>query len=205
MRVLFLKGFDRSVRSSTANAVAGAYEYLYHRTTGQMIDVSRLFIYYNSRMRSLPPGGQLKDGGSSIINALETMYELGACLEDLWEYDKIKVNSEPTQECYDAASEHRIIEALEVDLDLDELRSCLAQGFPILVSINLFDSFDKAKPKGIVPVPKPNEGRRKRHGRYGLHRVEWGSNSSSASFQTCASLGRLQQSIAGIHRSKLMG
>ncbi len=35
--------------SCTANAMAGAYEYLAKRLLGQADDVSRLFIYYNAR------------------------------------------------------------------------------------------------------------------------------------------------------------
>lgn len=150
---------------STANAIAGAYEYLYHKTTGEKIDVSRLFIYYNSRVKTLPEGAPLKDQGSSIIHALETMFDHGVCSEQLWTYDHTKVNEKPPQECYDFAQEHRIIESATLDLNLDEIKICLAQGYPILASINLFDSFDKAKPKGIVPLPKKNDSHRKRHGR----------------------------------------
>jgi len=35
---------------SAANAFAGVCEYILKRRTGQNIDVSRLFIYYNGRM-----------------------------------------------------------------------------------------------------------------------------------------------------------
>ncbi|CAF4997139.1 unnamed protein product, partial [Rotaria sp. Silwood1] len=66
--------------------------------------------------------------------------------------------------CYDVAGEHKITEAFEVDLNLHEMKACLAQGFPILISINVYQSFDEAKPRGIVPIPQQNEIIRTKHG-----------------------------------------
>lgn len=146
--------------------MAGAYEYLYNKTTGKKIDVSRLFVYYNSRVKALPPrGGWLTDSGSVIVYAIQSMSEMGVCLEKMWDYDRWKVNLKPPQECYRAAQEHLITEALEVNLDMVELKTCLAQGFPIIVSINVFKSFDEAEKGGIVPMPRSNEKLREKHGR----------------------------------------
>ena len=138
---------------------------MYNKATGYKIDVSRLFIYYNSRIKRLPPGGQLQDKGSAITSAIESLKETGVCLENMWKYERSKVNDQPTLECYEAAREHVIIEALQVELDLIELKTCLAQGFPIVVSINLYSSFDKAAEKGIVPMPRSNDQLRSKHGR----------------------------------------
>lgn len=153
-----------SVRS-TANAIAGAYEYLYNKSTGEKIDISRLFVYYNSRVRGLSRGSWLTDSGSAITHGIQTMAEIGACLEEQWEYDRWRVNMKPSSECYEAAREHMIVEALEVDLDLYELKTCLAQGFPIIISINVYNSFDDAERNGIVPMPRSHEVLRSTHGR----------------------------------------
>ena len=138
---------------------------MYNKATGNQIDVSRLFIYYNSRLKNLPLGSRPTDSGSAIAYAVESLSEVGVCLEDLWTYDARKVNAKPSPECYSAASDHMIVEALEIDIDLFEMKACLAQGFPILISINVYGSFDDAKPKGIVPIPKANEVLRTKHGR----------------------------------------
>jgi hypothetical protein len=146
--------------------MAGAYEYLNHKSTGRALDVSRLFIYYNTRVRDEDGNLKVSDEGSTIAGAIETMEELGVCLESLWPYNIKKVNHKPGKQCYAAAEEYTINEALEVDVDLHEMKSCLAQGFPIIVSLNLYKSFDKAMEKGIVPMPKTVETGRESHGRY---------------------------------------
>jgi C1A family cysteine protease len=150
---------------STANAIAGAYEYLNNKATNRPLDVSRLFIYYNSRIKSLEENEKLTDEGSSISMAIESLEESGVCLESLWPYNIKKVNTKPHKQCYTAAEDYTITEALQVDIDINEMKSCLAQGFPIIISLNLYNSIEKAREKGIVPMPKPNETARSTHGR----------------------------------------
>ncbi|CAF4512089.1 unnamed protein product [Rotaria socialis] len=168
-----------SISSCTANAMAGAYEYLNYKSTGNQIDVSRLFIYYNSRLKGLKQNQKLADTGSAIQYAVETLEESGVCLESLWPYDIKKVNAKPIQQCYSEAEEYTITEALQVNIDINEMKSCLAQGFPIIVSLNLYKSFDKAKAKGKVPMPKANETSRDSHGRHAVLLSGY-SNSSKA-------------------------
>jgi hypothetical protein len=137
-------------RFSTANAMAGAYEYLHHKSTEEKIDVSRLFIYYNARFRALEKREKLSDTGSCVVDAIESLEETGVCLESDWPYNMRKVNTKPKGSCYDAAADYTIVEALQVNVDENEMKSCLAQGFPIIFGLDLFTSFDKAEKKGIV-------------------------------------------------------
>ena len=58
------------VNSCTANAVAGAYEYLVKKNQGIDYDVSRLFIYYNARRAR---GEQDRDEGSVISTAIKML------------------------------------------------------------------------------------------------------------------------------------
>lgn len=150
---------------STANAMAGIYEYLNYRMTGRADDFSRLFIYYNSRLRDNEDDPDISDEGTSIASTIESVHEKGVCLEYYWPYNVRKVNTRPPAQCYAAAVQNSISEALEVDVNLNEMKSCLAQGFPILVSLNLYKSFDKADNHGIVPIPRSNEIGRSSHSR----------------------------------------
>ena len=145
--------------------MAGIYEYLNYRITGRLEDVSRLFIYYNSRIKDNDGDSDISDEGTSIATTIEVVEEKGACPEWLWPYNIKKVNTKPNQQCYAAALPYSITEAFELDIDINEMKSCLAQGFPFLVSLNLYKSFDKAKEHGIVPMPKSNEIGRSSHGR----------------------------------------
>jgi len=80
------------------------------------------------------------------------------------------VNKCPKDEAYTAAENHKICDALELNLDLSDMKSCLAQGFPFIFGLELYKSFDKADKKGIVPMPKSRETKRESHGRFELKR-----------------------------------
>jgi len=139
---------------------------LNNKSTNNPLDVSRLFIYYNARVRNLKQNEPLTDQGSVISIAIESLEESGVCLESLWPYNIKKVNTKPHKQCYTAAEDYTITEALQVDININEMKSCIAQGFPIIISLNLYKSFDNAaREKGIVPMPNPNETARSTHGR----------------------------------------
>ena len=101
--------------------------------------MSRLFIYYNARVRG-GHSGTVADTGCSMTDAIESLEELGTCLESIWPYDISRVNTRPSEEAYEQAKDYTISEALRVDIDLNEMKSCLAQGFPFAFGLLLFSS-----------------------------------------------------------------
>jgi C1A family cysteine protease len=144
--------------------VVGAYEYLTKKTNGYEMDVSRLFIYYNARAHN-NQSGTLTDSGCSMTNGIETLQQNGVCLESMWPYDIAHVNERPDQRSYQAADDFKITEAFQIDIDLHQMKSCLAQGFPFAFGLKLFTSFDKAATSGVVPMPDQDEQSRQSHGR----------------------------------------
>jgi C1A family cysteine protease len=143
--------------------VSGAYEYITKKSDGQDIAVSRLFIYYNGRAKADP--SSITDSGCAMTDGIEALEELGVCLESIWPYDISQVNTKPSDEAYQDAKGHTITEALQVNIDLNEMKSCLAQGFPFAFGLKLFASFDKAGTTGTVPMPSSTDGSRKSDGR----------------------------------------
>jgi C1A family cysteine protease len=147
--------------SCVANAVAGAYEYLVKRHRGDdAYDVSRLFVYYNARKKS---GSESEDSGSVIAEAINSLREDGACSEETWPYDAEQVNEEPSQEAYDEAGQFLVEDMQLVPTTLDAWKNALAEGYPIIFGLSLYDSFDKQKKKGMVPLPSPKESSRESH------------------------------------------
>ena len=134
------------------------------KATGNHIDVSRLFIYYNARAKR-HHAGHVRDTGCSMTSGIEALEEHGVCLECIWPYDVSSVNERPSDEAYEHAKEHKITEALKVDINLHEMKSCLAQGFPFAFGLCLYRSFDKAAKRGVVPMPNDDEQGRGQHGR----------------------------------------
>ena len=100
-----------------------------------------------------------------MTSGIEALEKHGVCLESLWPYQIDSLNIRPDDQSYEQANSFRIEEALRVDLDLYQMKSCLAQGFPFAFGLSLFNSFDKAAKSGIVPLPDPYEQSRQAHGR----------------------------------------
>jgi len=158
---------QQQLSSCTANAVAGAYEYLIKKyLSKKAFDVSRLFIYYNARLRA---GGPIKDSGSHIQYAVDSLMKVGACKEDTWPYDTKLVNEKPHEKSYEAASNFKIEQKKFIPVKLDDWKKALADGYPIVFGVALFPSFDScSKNHGIVPMPSPDEASRSAHGLHAM-------------------------------------
>jgi len=130
---------------------------------GEDIAVSRLFIYYNGRAKEDP--SSITDSGCTLTDSIEALEEYGVCLESIWPYDISQVNTQPSDEAYQDAKGHTITEALQVNIDLNEMKTCLAQSYPFAFGLELFASFDKAVTTGIVPMPSSTDGSQQSDGR----------------------------------------
>jgi hypothetical protein len=152
--------------SCVANAVAGAYEYLVKRHCGEdAYDVSRLFIYYNARARE---DATDEDGGAIIADAIESLRESGACSEETWPYEPDNVSAEPSAEAFEEAAGFLVEDMKLVPTTAAAWKSALAEGYPIIFGISLFESFDKHKRRGVVPLPSPRESSRESHGGHAM-------------------------------------
>jgi len=144
--------------SCTANAAAGALEYLefVDGVADENFDnFSRLFIYYNMRVIQ---GTVNEDGGGSLRDTIKTLAETGACDELKWGYDITKFTTKPSDECYTEAATHKISEYHRIDSFPDMLK-CLAEGFPFVFGFMIYDGFmtpDVGK-SGILSMPGPTE------------------------------------------------
>jgi C1A family cysteine protease len=164
------------VGSCTANAIAGAYEYLAKRALGDAGDISRLFIYYNAREID----GIKGDKGSCITTSIRVLEEMGACTEETWSYDPKRVLKKPSQEAYDEALYFLVEEADQVDIDLYSMKHCLAEGYPFAFGLKLFKSFDRARKHGSVAIPNPSgEDGREEHGMHAMLCVGYSDKSQA--------------------------
>ena len=153
--------------SCTANAVAGACEYLIKRKMGDSTyDVSRLFIYYNARKRA---EDRIKDEGCVIQYAVESIQDLGVCPEKIWPFDKRIVNRRPSETSYDLGQRFKVGGMENVPVELDVWRQALAEGHPIVFGTELYESFDDCTANGgFVSMPAPDESGRASHGGHAM-------------------------------------
>lgn len=119
--------------------------------------VARLYIYYNERILE---GTVSQDAGAMIRTGFKAVQRWGICPETSWAYTGSNLFRTPSHSAYNLASQHKILSAFKLNNSkLDELKHCLASGFPIVFGMSVFDSFMSraVAQTGIVPMPKSNE------------------------------------------------
>lgn len=142
--------------SCTANAIGGAFEFELIRQQLPDVAPSRLFIYYNERVIE---GDVSQDNGAQIRDGMSSIAKLGVCSEKEWPYDISAFATKPIAECYEDAMNNKAIQYLSLQQDLNHLKACLADGFPFVLGISVYESFESAEvaQTGIVPMPDPSE------------------------------------------------
>jgi C1A family cysteine protease len=141
--------------SCTANALAGGLEFLEKKDKLPFHDFSRLFIYYNERALEHTINS---DSGAMIRDGIKTLAKQGACSEKSWPYVVAKFKTKPAAACYKEASDHQITSYYRI-LTLDQMRTCLAEGFPFIFGFTVYESFESQQvaKTGIVSMPKKGE------------------------------------------------
>jgi C1A family cysteine protease len=142
--------------SCTANAIGGAMEF--ERLKQKLSDFvpSRLFIYYNERVIEGTVG---TDSGAQIRDGIKTVATQGACPETEWPYDISKFTQAPPQQCYTDALKDRAVSYSRVVRTLNQMKGCLAAGYPFVFGFTVYESFESqaVAESGNVPMPSPGE------------------------------------------------
>ncbi|GFP74108.1 C1 family peptidase [Clostridium fungisolvens] len=131
--------------SCTANAGCANKSYFINNR----LQFSRLFLYYKER---LIEGTIYQDSGASIRDICIALTKYGVCEEDFFPYDTTKFTQMPSLLAdknalrYTINSYHRIT-------SVEEVKQALANLLPVLLGINVYESFEKVGKNGIVPMP----------------------------------------------------
>jgi C1A family cysteine protease len=150
--------------SCTGNAIAAAIQF--DRMKQDCADgaqtPSRLFIYYNERVMEQTvdqdPGAQIRDG-------IKSVNKLGVCFEgdgaDQWAYVEGRFANQPPQACYDSGAKNRVLSYDRLTNTLDQLKNCLASGYPFVFGFTVYDAFEgqDVMASGELNMPQPGEGR----------------------------------------------
>lgn len=141
--------------SCTANSLAGALEFLELKEKQPFVNFSRLFIYYNERVIEHTVG---EDSGAQLRDGIKTLAKQGVCAETSWPYNIAKFKARPGAACYRQAKAHTISSYQRLET-IDEMRACLAGGYPFVFGFTVYESFESAQvaKTGVLNMPKPNE------------------------------------------------
>lgn len=143
--------------SCTANAIGGAFEFEQGKLALQQFVPSRLFIYYNERDMEGTVG---QDSGARIRDGIKSVVQLGVCPEPEWPYsaDLTIVTKKPPSQAFTDALQNKAIAYHRVSQSLNQMKGCLADGYPFVFGFTVYESFesDQVAKTGIVPMPDPN-------------------------------------------------
>ncbi|RZI46041.1 carbohydrate-binding module family 20 domain-containing protein [Candidatus Finniella inopinata] len=148
--------------SCTANASAGALQYLSILQGVRPNAPSRLFIYYNERARILG-WDPTQDTGAFVSTSVLAIAEYGACYETSWPYSDVSYgpsplffSQQPNDPCYSAGLSNVALAYGPVPQDLDTIKQYLSRNVPVLIGLLVYNSFwSSLWNGGVVPIPDP--------------------------------------------------
>ncbi len=149
--------------SCAANALVGGLEYLVRRETGQPVDLSRSFVYFNQRLWD---DCVRDDLGASLSDGVRVLSRLGAPTERTWPYHPDLFAVQPPEPVYVEARAIKATDWWAVPVHGDAFRGCLAAGFPIAFGTRVTESFVETPRTGVCGMPRGADDAR--HGRHAL-------------------------------------
>src|ERR1700681_1333711 len=138
--------------SCTANAIAGAIEFDRLKQKLPVFVPSRLFIYYNERVIE---GTVRSDSGAMIRDGIKSVASLGVCPEPEWPYRIAKFMTKPPARAYNDAKLDRAVSYQSIVQDLNQMKGCLASGYPFIFGFTVYQSFESATVARTGHAPMP--------------------------------------------------
>lgn len=145
-----------SCGSCVSHATRSAIDFEVKKRGLPLLQPSRLFIYYLAREIE---GSVTDDSGCEIRDAMKSVGKFGVAPETLWPYAIEKFADNPPSTCYQAATTHLVQRYYSVAQDLNQMKSCLAAGYPFVFGFTVYTSFEteSVANTGIVPMPSTKE------------------------------------------------
>jgi C1A family cysteine protease len=142
--------------SCTANAIGAMLQFDQKKQLQQDFQPSRLFIYYGEREME---GTIDSDSGAMIRDGIKVVNTLGAPPETDWDYDITKFSEKPPQKAYDDAQMHQALSYRRIPRDIEQMKGCLASGFPFVFGFRVYESFESSEvaETGRAHLPEPGE------------------------------------------------
>jgi len=137
--------------SCTANAiVSGLREYLLEQKAA-WVALSRLFLYWQERNMEDTVS---EDSGAEIRDGMKVLNQIGVCPEVDWPYDISTFTNPPTDKMVADTAPYKVAEYHRIT-SLAQLKAALAEGLPVVIGIEVYESFesDDVASSGVVPMP----------------------------------------------------
>lgn len=140
--------------SCAGNQISNAMRFCLTKQKVSIFQPSRLYIYYFGRLFE---GSDVhQDTGMSISGVCGSIAKYGACSENNWGYDITKFTQQPVRNAIIAAYTHIPgYKFLRVPQNLISIKTALVSGFPVIIGVQLYSSFesDAVSRTGVIPMP----------------------------------------------------
>lgn len=152
--------------SCTSFAAAAMYEAMLSQFSNAESpqDMSPAYLFYYSNVLKGRPAG-----GSNFHEQLEVLGTQGICRDDLYAYNSESPDVKPSTEADDDAKQHRVLQAKQIPLvnypedkpkSIEEnhklLTSALSEGYPVGISLNVYDNLGTDGAFVVHPQDAPN-------------------------------------------------
>lgn len=142
------------IGSCTANAVVGALEYHQIVAGHDVVDLSRLFVYYNARRMS---ESENQDVGATINHVMAATLAYGACPERMWPYQNAMWKVRPTEDCYESGRQYGGVHFARTTLG-PTCKAAVAAGLPVVFGISLPEQMLMREGSATGRIQKPVGG-----------------------------------------------
>jgi C1A family cysteine protease len=90
-----------------------------------------------------------------IRDGIKSISKQGVCAETLWPYNIAKFTKKPPARCFTAAMKNTATAYQRVAQTLDDMRGCLAAGYPFVFGFSVYESFESQEVAntGILNMP----------------------------------------------------
>ncbi len=155
---------QQNLGSCTSFAVVAMYEAMMSRSgvVGEN-NMSPAYLFYHSNILKGRP-----QGGSNFHEQFEMLGKHGVCYEELYEYSTKALQAQPSEQAHEDAKRHRVLSAKQIPLfngsDKSDtlkrnhtiLTSALSEGYPVGISLKVFDNLGKDGAFILHPEDAPN-------------------------------------------------
>lgn len=141
--------------SCTANAICALHSFLNERQDGYHFYLSRLFLYYKERELE---GTVEYDAGAYIRDGMKVMKNVGCAGESTFPYIESTFRNPPTEEAYRTAQYHKL-KAYHRIMTAQQLKEALANRNPVVMGVQIYNSFESVEVARTGVVPFPDRGR----------------------------------------------
>lgn len=118
------------------------FEYMMKIGKHENCDLSEAFLYYTSRHLD-ENESVADDSGSRFLPSIKALSQYGIPLEKYWPYNDAVYDTKPSDEAYKDAETRKLIKALNVKCNVKDIKSALADGYPVAGSFTLYPSFNQ--------------------------------------------------------------